>query len=99
MSKGRLVLLPECGHPSRTTLHGTKPAPGIVLQLVDALGAKVAQLAGLEMAEEIFGRIQLRCIGRQELDLDVALAGVEVAAHEAAPVDLQIVPERGFLRI
>ena len=93
MSKGQLGLFPERAHQRRATLHRTKPPPGIVLQLVEAPGAEVAQLAGLEMAEEIFRRVQLRRIGRQELDLDLALAGVEVAAHEAALMDLEVVPD------
>jgi len=47
----------------------------------------------LQMTPDVFGRIELRCIGRRLLDLDGAVQCFQVIAHESRAMRRQSVPD------
>ena len=88
----QIRLFPERGHQGGSALHRTEPAPGELAQLTDVPRAEIAKFMGLEMAKEVFDRIELRRIGRQELNLDLASTGFNVLPNHAALMYLGAIP-------
>src|SRR5271163_4476162 len=89
----QLSLLPERPDQGRTSLHGTQAIARAALQVVDVCGAAVGQLVMLQMSPNVFGRIQFRCVGGQLLDLNRAVQGFQVLAHQRGAMRGQSVPD------
>ncbi len=56
-------------------------------------GAAVGELLMLEMAADVFGRIELGRVGRQLFDLEGTVQCFQTVAHESRPVRWQAVPD------
>jgi hypothetical protein len=67
----QLGLFPERGDQRGAALHGFESASGEVADLVNAGGAQVGHLAGLEIAPDIFDRIEFGRIGGKVVQDDV----------------------------
>lgn len=58
-----------------------------------AIGAEVRQRMTLEPRPQVFDRVQFGSIGRQEADLDMAVGGVDIVAHQSTVVTPGTVPQ------
>ena len=57
------------------------------------LRTDVRQLVLLPVSPNVFHRVQLRCVGRQELRCDVPFGELDEFSHQAATVRRQPVPD------
>jgi hypothetical protein len=86
-------LTPERPDQGRAPLHGAQAIASTGFEVVEVGGATVAEFVMLQMTPDVFGRIELRCIGRQLLDLDGAVQCFQVVAHESRAMRGQSVPD------
>src|SRR5277367_1433385 len=86
-------LLPEGSDESWASLHGAQAIARSALQVVEVHGAAVGEFVVLEMTPDVFGRIQFGRVGRQLLDLNGAVQGLQVLAHEHRAMRSQSVPD------
>jgi hypothetical protein len=70
-------LLPECGDKGLAALRAFEFAAGINTEFGEIPGAETRQLMMLPVAPEIFNRVQLRGLRRQELQLDGTSLGFD----------------------
>jgi hypothetical protein len=93
MPEGQLSLTPEHPDQGRTPLHGAKAIASAGLQFAEVHGAAVDEFVVLEMAADVFGRIELGRVGRQLVDLDGAVECFQVPAHESRSMGGEPVPD------
>ncbi len=100
-SQRQISLFPECGDQCRAVLHGTQTSSGKVTDLSKRAGAEVTDLMGLQIAPEIFHRVEFRRVSRQERQLDVHVVTLNVPAHHFAFMRLQTIPndEQGAVNL
>src|SRR3982751_3192590 len=97
--KRKLGLLPESAHQRRATLHRAQTTPGKVTHLANVRSTEVGDLMSLKVTPDIFDRIKLGSISRQELQLHTAVGFHVLPDHTAAmgaqpvPDDKQFTPE------
>lgn len=63
------------------------------LQFAQVVGAVVGQGMAFEPGPQIFHRIEVWRVGRQECDLDMSVQAVEIVAHDVAAVRLGSIPD------
>lgn len=63
------------------------------VQQAQVVGAIVGQRVSFEPGPQIFDGIHVRCVRRQERDLDVSGQAVHVLAHQPTAVRLQAIPD------
>ena len=90
--------MPESTDQGRATLHGTQAVASTGFQIGEVPGAAIGEFVVLEMTPDVLRGVELGGIGRELLDLDGALEGFEVLAHERRAMRGQAVPdhEQGF---
>src|SRR5450755_93091 len=88
----QFCLLPESPDEGRASLHGAQAIARSALQVVEVCSAAVGEFVVFEMAPDVFGRIQFGRVGRQLLDLNGAVQGLQVFAHERRAMRSQSVP-------
>src|SRR5271170_1061839 len=86
-------LLPEGSDESWASLHGAQAVARCALQVVEVRGAAVGEFVVLEMTPDVFGRIQFGRVGGQLFDLNSAVQGFQVVAHERRAMGSQSVPD------
>lgn len=59
------------------------------VQLAKVVGTVVGQGVAFEPGRQVFDRVHVRLVWRQEGDLDVAVQAVQILAHQSAAVRLQ----------
>jgi hypothetical protein len=89
----QLSLLPARSDDGTAPLGRFELAAGGVLQLGEALWTEVRQRVALEPSPEEFHRIELRCIGGQEMELNVASGREDIVAHQVAAMRPGAVPD------
>src|ERR1700690_160136 len=89
----QLSLLPERPDQGRTSLHGAQAVARSALQVAEVRGAAVGEFVVLEMAPDVFGRIQFGRVGGQLFDLNGTVQGLQVVAHERRAMGSQSVPD------
>jgi hypothetical protein len=89
----QLGLLPEGTDQRGSTLHGFEPSGGVSPDLGDGVQAQVGEFALFGVAEQIFDGIELRGIGGQAFQDDVAVERIDVVADQAAAVRGQPIPD------
>src|SRR3982074_3179293 len=89
MSELQLSLTPERPDQAWTALHGAEAVASAGLEIGEVCGATVGEFVVLEMAPDVFSRIELGCIGRKLLDLNGAVQGFQVVADERRSMDGQ----------
>jgi hypothetical protein len=90
--------MPEGTDQSRATLHGAQAVASTGFQIGEVPGATVGQFVVLEMSPDVLGRVEFRGIAGELLDLDGALEGFEVLAHQRGTMRRQSIPDdqQGF---
>src|SRR5438067_4853653 len=93
MTLPKARLLPA-RHDDRAALLGTLElvARGR-LQFAQSVGAEVGQRMALEPCPQVFDRIEIGRIGRQEGNLQLPLSAVQVFAHERRAMRSEPVPD------
>ena len=86
-------LLPTSCNDIRTVLGTFELVAGSRLQLGEIVRAEVRQGMTLEPSPQIFDRIQIGRVRRQESNLDVAIDAVQVIPHQFRPVRLEAIPD------
>ena len=92
-SERQFGLSPEGTDQGRATLHGAQAVASTGFQIREVAGAAIGELVVLEMPPDVLGGVELRGIARELLDLDGALEGFEVPAHQRAAMRGQAVPD------
>src|SRR5574340_534179 len=93
MTLPKRSLHPASGDDRRTFLRALELVAGIGVQLAQIRRAVVGQRMPLEPCPQVFDRIQVWRIGRQEGQLDMTAQPVQIFAHQFAAVRLQPVPD------
>src|SRR4030066_2002610 len=86
-------LLPTSCNDIRTVLGGFELVAGGRLQLGEIVRAEVRQCMTLEPSPQIFDRIQIGRVRRQESNLGVAIDAVQVIPYQFRPVRLEAIPD------
>lgn len=89
----QFCLFPERGDQGWPSLHATQCAACMGTELGEVLRAKVRQLVLLPVTPDVFDGVEFRGIGRQELELDVAVLTIDVLFDESAAMRRQTVPD------
>lgn len=63
------------------------------MQLAEVVGTVVGYGVALEPGPQVFDRVHVGRVGRQECNLNVPVHTVQVLAHQATTVRLQIIPD------
>src|SRR6266513_1325179 len=92
-SKRQFGLLPEGTQEIRSALHGSEAPACEIADLGNAGGAEVRDFAVLEVIPDLLDRVELGRVGRQELDLHVALLRFEPIADQATLMGIEPVPD------
>lgn len=61
--------------------------------MAEVLGAEVSEFMLLEVAPDVFRRIELLAVGGQAFELESACVRVDEAAHAPAAMRLQSIPD------
>lgn len=88
-----LCLLPEGPDESRASLHRAQAVARAAFQVMEVRGATIGEFMVLEMTPDVFGRVQFGRVGRQLLDLNGSVQGLQVLAHESRAMRGQSVPD------
>src|ERR1019366_1095074 len=86
-------LLPTSGDDRRAFLCAPELVAGGGMQLGKIVGAVVGQRMTLEPSPEVFDRIEVGRVRRQEGDLDMPVDRIQILAHQSAAVSLQSIPD------
>src|ERR1700738_5121835 len=63
------------------------------VQLAEIVGTVIGQRVSLEPSPQVFDGVQVRCVRRQECDLDVSGQAVQILAHQTTAMRLQAIPD------
>ncbi len=91
--KGELGLFPEGCDESLSALAAPEFGPREGAELREILGTEIRHLVLFPVRPEVFDRVELRSIGREEFKLNLAVLGVNPCAHQTAGMDLQTIPD------
>jgi|SRR3954471_3012182 len=86
-------LLPERCDERLAALCSPELGACIDSQFGEILGTEVSQFVMLPMRPEVFDRVQLGCIGWQELQVDGALLALDILANQPAAMCLEPIPD------
>lgn len=62
-------------------------------QFGEVLGTEIGQFVMLPMRPKVFNRVQLGCIGWQELQVDGAPLALDILAHQPTAMCLEPIPD------
>ena len=92
MTSPQFGLLPARPDDRRTVLGALELVASSRLQLVKIVGAEVRQCMPLEPGPQVFPRVQVGRIRRQERHLNMTVGAVETVAHQFRFVRLESIP-------
>src|SRR5665213_995731 len=75
----------------------TEPFVDDLLCLSDGVGTEIGELAVLQIAPDLFDRIQVGGVGRKPLDHQPSSLALEEGLHSSAAVRRESVPDQGDL--
>ena len=101
MTSPQRSLHPASGNDRGALLGALEFVARCDLQLAEVVGTVIGHGMALEPGPQVFDRVHVGCVGRQECDLNVAAQAVQEFAHQAASVSLEPVPDHqeGLLQI
>ena len=91
-SEWEIGLFPEGSDEKSAALGSLELGASECAELGEVPWTKVGHLMLLPMRPQVFDGIELGCVGRQKLQLNIATFGVDVIADQAATMGLQTIP-------
>jgi hypothetical protein len=91
--KGQFGLPPKRGDERRSALHGFQAITGEAAELVKIGRAEVGKLMLLQITPNVLSGVELGRVARQRFNLNGAVEPVKIAAHQAAAMGRQSVPD------
>ncbi len=86
-------MFPEGCDESLSALAAPEFGPREGAELREILGTEIRHLVLFPVRPEVFDRVELRSIGREEFKLNLAALSVDPGAHQTAAMDLQTIPD------
>lgn len=93
MLERQFGLSPERCDQRRAPLHRAQSVASKGAEFSEILNAKIGHLVLLEVSPNIFGGVELGCVGGQKLHLDVPVKRFDKLPHQAALVHSQPIPD------
>ena len=98
-SDRQLGLLPEGCDERLAALCSPQFGTGKVTQLGEVSGTEICQFVMLPVRPEVFDWVQLRCIGRQELQVDATVLAFDIFADQSTAMRLEPIPDNQQLSV
>lgn len=101
MTSPKRSLHPASGNDRGTFLSALELVARGQLQFAQIVGTAVGHGVSFEPGPQAFHGIQVRCVRRQECDLDVSGQAVQILAHQATAMRPQAIPDdqQGLLQV
>src|SRR5688500_10045098 len=92
-SDWQLSLFPARGDDARAALHGFQAVARIGADSTDRLQTQIGEFSLLHVRPDVFDWVEFRRIRRQGFENELVVTGLDVAAHQAALMSRQAVPD------